>query len=70
VDLLIQQGTEYTAIEIKSASTFHPNFISTLNYVDAVLPEKINKKYLLYAGNDAFEHQGANVRNWREFKNS
>lgn len=50
VDLLLKKGSDYKAIEIKSAMTCHPNFEKGLHAITAVLGERIIEKAIIYAG--------------------
>lgn len=50
VDLLLKKGSDYKAIEIKSAMTYHPNFEKGLHAITAVLGERIIEKAIIYAG--------------------
>ncbi len=50
VDVIFKQGHELIPIEIKSAQTFHPSFLKTLNYFQKLVPNRCSRGFLIYAG--------------------
>ena len=50
IDILFKHGADLTAIEIKSALTFNPEFLKSLNYIRKILPDTIDKSFLIYGG--------------------
>ena len=67
MDLLLKNGNEYSAIEIKSSQTYHPEFERGIKSLSKVLSNRLTIK-LLYAGdfeNDTAEIQLANYRNMK-----
>lgn len=50
VDLLFQQGSHLTPIEIKSGKTFSPSFLEGLHYFHKQAPKKAKDGALIYAG--------------------
>jgi len=66
VDLLLRQGDQLAAIEIKSAQTFNPDFLKGLNKLAALLPGRVRQDFLVYDG--AIEQQGPrSILNFRRF---
>lgn len=51
VDVIYKDGNELVPIEIKSAETFDNNFFRGLKYFKNIIPRKIKKSFLVYAGN-------------------
>lgn len=50
VDLMMTNGTAYDIFEIKSAKTFSPDFLTNINYLTALLGDKIAHKTVIYDG--------------------
>ncbi|MCC6128268.1 MAG: ATP-binding protein [Chlamydiae bacterium] len=50
VDLLFQQGSQLTPIEIKSSKTFSPSFLEGLQYFHQQAPQKAKGGAIIYAG--------------------
>lgn len=64
VDLLIKVGSKYDCYEIKSSSTFHPDFAKGLNSFDKSFPELTGKKTVIYSGEDMPDINGISVVNY------
>ena len=60
VDLLIKNGSDYTAVEIKSSQTYHPDFQAGIRTLSTVMKERITNKVILYAGD--FENETADIK--------
>lgn len=54
VDLVQEQGQYLNLFEIKSAMTFHPDFLKGLNYLRNLIPERIQESLLIYSGENDF----------------
>lgn len=66
VDLVIQVQDQLAAIEIKSAQTFHTDFLQGLNQLTAWLPGRIRRDFLVYDG--SVEQNGQrSILNFRTF---
>ncbi|MCM1040832.1 MAG: ATP-binding protein [Bacteroides sp.] len=50
VDLLLQKGNAFRALEIKSSSTYHPQFSKGLDHIEKVLGDRIEQKAVIYTG--------------------
>lgn len=60
VDLLLKNGNNYSAIEIKSSQTYHPEFEAGIKSLDYLLKDKLSNKAILYAGD--FENDTAQIK--------
>jgi hypothetical protein len=65
IDVLTRKGSLFNAYEIKVSQTFHNDFLKGLNYIQSLIPDSINNKYLVYAGRDEYELNGAHIVNYR-----
>lgn len=67
VDLLLKQGDRFTAIEIKSAQTYHPDFEKGFRALTSFLGDRVTAKAIIYAGD--FENDKADIQllNYRHF---
>ncbi len=65
VDLLIKNGTEFRALEIKSSQTYHPDFQKGLRSINSFMGDRIKDRTIVYAGD--FEINSADIKliNWR-----
>jgi predicted AAA+ superfamily ATPase len=64
VDLLYLDGNNITAIEIKSASTYHPQFIKGLEYIKKILGDNIINGYVIYTGEYQQQINWISLRNY------
>lgn len=60
VDLLFKNGNDYSALEIKSSQTYHPEFETGINSLSNLLKERLTDKTVLYAGD--FENDTAAIK--------
>lgn len=67
VDLLLKQGDRFTAIEIKSAQTYHPDFEKGFRPLTSFLGDRVTAKAIIYAGD--YENDKAEIQllNYRHF---
>lgn len=65
VDLLIKNGSTYDCYEIKSSSTFHPDFTKGIRGFEKAFPELTGSKNLIYTGDDMPEINGVSIKNFR-----
>lgn len=63
VDLLIRDAGTLTPVEIKSSSTFNPDFLKGIRRFRAVAGDRVNDGILLYNGQQNFAVQGVHVLN-------
>lgn len=69
VDLLFKNGNDYSAIEIKSSQTYHPEFETSIKSLNSLLKSRLTHKAILYAGdfeNDTAEIQLLNYKNMNQ----
>ena len=64
VDLLVKNGTRYSCYEIKSSSTFHPDFTKGLINFDKNYSDAVRDKTVLYTGPDMSEFNGIKILNY------
>ncbi|OJV36409.1 MAG: AAA family ATPase [Bacteroidia bacterium 43-41] len=60
VDLILKNGSDYTAIEIKSSKTYHPDFETGIRSLSSLLKNRLTDKAILYAGD--FENDTAEIK--------
>lgn len=65
VDLLVKKGTTYSCYEIKSSSTFHPDFIRGLNSFRTTFPDVAGPCAVVYSGVGQPDFEGVRVINYR-----
>lgn len=65
VDLLVKKGSAYSCYEIKSSSTFHPDFIRGLKSFRASFPDMTGERTVVYSGVDLPDFEGVGVINYR-----
>jgi predicted AAA+ superfamily ATPase len=63
VDLLIREGGELIPVEIKSGSTFSPDFLKGLEQFRALKPGSVRPGSVLYGGEQRFQIQGVRIFN-------
>ena len=69
VDLLFKNGNDYSAIEIKSSQTYHPEFETGIKSLNSLLKSRLTNKAIIYAGvfeNDTAEIQLLNYKNMNQ----
>lgn len=65
VDLLIKQGGELTAIEVKSSMTYSSSFEKTLTQIEGWIKTPISKKAIVYSGDLENTSGNINLINYR-----
>lgn len=63
VDLLMRDEGMLTPVEIKSSSTFNPDFLKGIRRFRALAGDRVNDGFLLYTGQQSFVVQGIQVLN-------
>lgn len=67
IDLLIDLGEQLVPIEMKSAYTFHPDFLRHLDYFSKLQKSRRSPAgECLYAGEDSFQYQQFFIRSWHD----
>jgi predicted AAA+ superfamily ATPase len=65
VDILQESGYQLNLFEIKSAQTFTSHFLKGLDYLRKLIPDRISKSNLVYAGEQEMTINGHNIRNYK-----
>ena len=68
VDLLIQEGDLFSAFEIKSAKSFHREFLKNLDYIRKILGKKLVSTMLIYDGETEIVTPENGMVNFRNLK--
>ncbi|MEM9888408.1 MAG: ATP-binding protein [Bacteroidota bacterium] len=66
IDLLLDQGADIIAMEIKSGRTIQSRFFNGLKYFQSLAKVTPEKSYLIYGGNEVQERSTANVIGWNQ----
>lgn len=64
VDLLVKNGSGYDCYEIKSSSTFHPEFTKGLRSFENAFPDLIKGKKVIYSGDELPAINGVSIDNY------
>ena len=67
IDLLLEEGTELKAVEIKSGETINSDFFKGLDYFGKLSSLPQENRFLIYGGLKNYERTGANVLSWKNF---
>mgnify|MGYP006284317989 CR=1 FL=1 len=67
VDVIFDQASSISQMEIKKGATVNPSFFKTLKYLEC-LDLSIKGSYLIYGGTDSHTRQGVNVFSWRQIE--
>ncbi|MDR1289856.1 MAG: ATP-binding protein [Planctomycetaceae bacterium] len=67
VDLLQDLGNKYNAYEIKSAKSFHSNFMNNLKFLKTLLGDKLIRTALIYDGETEIQSSENGTYNFRNF---
>jgi len=62
IDIVIDKSTHLYPIEIKSSSTFNPNFIKNINWFNDL--QEFSQGEVIYGGTDSYEFKGVNIKSW------
>ena len=65
VDLLVKSGSTYDCYEIKSSSTFHPDFMKGLKNFEKAFPDLVRQKSVIYAGENMPTVDGVLIAGYR-----
>lgn len=68
VDIIQEQGNELHAYEIKSAQSFHKDFLNNLTYLKNLLGDSVVSTQLIYDGNLDVPHSENGMINFRNIK--
>jgi uncharacterized protein len=65
VDIVQEEGYQINLFEIKSGTTFHPEFLKGLNYLKKLIPGRINHSCLVYSGKEETMIQNHQLINYQ-----
>ncbi len=68
VDLIQKKGNELIPHEIKSAQTYHPDFLKGLKRFKKIFKERITEMFLIYDGEMEVTIDNVHLLNFRNFK--
>ena len=66
VDILIEQGEDLTALELKSGQTVAGDFFSGLRYWRGLVGDPLAPAALVYGGDRSFRREGITVYRWSD----
>jgi hypothetical protein len=58
VDFILEEGTQLTAVEVKSGATFHQDFIASLSRFSGTAGKDLKRSVLVYGGTESFVFKG------------
>lgn len=65
VDLLIPQGSRFMPVEIKSGTTFSPDWTAALRKLSALFGDAALSPGIVYGGEGRYEREGCHVAGWQ-----
>jgi predicted AAA+ superfamily ATPase len=68
VDLIFKRGSTLIPVEMKSAQTFHPDFLKGMKYFDKIFPNRVANGFLVYDGPLEQNVQKYTVLNFRHVR--
>lgn len=67
IDLLLEEGENLKAIEIKSGETINSDFFKGLKYYGNLSALSKEKRFLIYGGLKNYRRTAAKVLSWKNF---
>lgn len=67
IDLLVKQGNDFKAFEIKSGQTFNPSYFNNLVYWQGLSGEKSENCAVVYGGDHSFNTSSGQLIAWRDW---
>jgi hypothetical protein len=64
VDFILEEGTQLTAVEVKSGATFHQDFIASLSRFSGTAGKDLKRSVLVYGGTESFDFKGVAIVPW------
>jgi predicted AAA+ superfamily ATPase len=64
VDFILEDGTELTAVEVKSGATFHPDSIAALSRFSVTAGKDLKHSVLVYGGTESFDFKHVAIVPW------
>ena len=68
VDLLIEKGSHFIPIEIKSGKTFVPEYFKGIEYLQKVSGLKMKQQYVIYGGDRSTTLKAGKIISWRDLE--
>lgn len=65
VDIVFRSGSSLVPIEVKSAQTFHTDFLKGLTYFQKLLPNRVSRGFLIYDGQPEQRLHSFEILNFR-----
>lgn len=66
IDLIYKRANELIPIEIKSAQTYHPDFMKGIRYIKKLYPDRIPRSFLTYDGDIELIQNDTEIVNFRK----
>ena len=66
IDLVYKSANELIPIEIKSAQTYHPDFMKGIRYIKKLYPDRIPRSFLTYDGDIELLQNETEIVNFRK----
>ena len=66
VDVLLKQANSLVPVEIKSAETFHSDFLKNLRFIEKIYPDRTKNPVLVYGGSDEQVSEKTSIINFRK----
>jgi predicted AAA+ superfamily ATPase len=66
VDLLVNMGLQFHAVEIKSGSTMQERFLKGLKRFEKIAGEDIIQSLLVYGGEESLDRSNERIRSWSQ----
>lgn len=70
IDVILEQGSKLQPIEIKSAQTIAPQFMSGLNKWMGIAGESALTPQLIYGGTESMTRNGVQIMSWQAINNN
>jgi uncharacterized protein len=67
IDLLVKEGNDFKAYEIKSGQTFNPSYFNNLVYWQGLSGEKTENCAVIYGGDHSFNTSNGQLIGWRDW---
>jgi uncharacterized protein len=67
IDLLVKEGNDFKAFEIKSGQTFNPSYFNNLVYWQGLSGEKAENCAVVYGGDHSFNTSNGQLIGWRDW---
>ncbi len=63
---VVAENEQLQWIEIKSARTFFPNFLTSFRFLDKNLETQKGNKTIIYGGDESFTHKEVKILSWKD----